>query len=129
MYKYFPKQQTNKAEEPRYTIVIRISDGALIPMVEDNIDYQEVLKWVAASNKFVPGVAAAALSYSSSTFTGNGTLANYAIPAGRSVDDVLVYLNGVAQVPTTDYTIATTVLTFGVAPLTGQSIVFRFLPV
>jgi hypothetical protein len=89
----------------------------------------EVLKWVAASNKFVPGVAAAALSYSSSTFTGNGTLANYAIPAGRSVDDVLVYLNGVAQVPTTDYTIATTVLTFGVAPLTGQSIVFRFLPV
>ena len=47
MYKYFPKQQTNKAEEPRYTIVIRISDGALIPMVEDNIDYQEVLKWVA----------------------------------------------------------------------------------
>ncbi len=91
----------------------------------------EVLKWVAASNKFVPGVAAAALSYSSSTFTGNGTLANYAIPAGRSVDDVLVYLNGVAQVPTTDYTIPpnSTVLTFGVAPLTGQSIVFRFLPV
>ena len=89
----------------------------------------EVLKWVAASNKFVPGVAAAALSYSSSTFTGNGTLANYAIPAGHTVDDVLVYLNGVAQVPTTDYTIATTVLTFGVAPLTGQSIVFRFLPV
>ena len=89
----------------------------------------EVLKWVAASNKFVPGVAAAALSYSSSTFTGNGTLANYAIPAGHTVDDVLVYLNGVAQVPTTDYTIASTVLTFGVAPLTGQSIVFRFLPV
>ncbi len=47
MYKYFSKQQKNKSEEPRYTIVIRISDGALIPMVEDNIDYQEVLKWVA----------------------------------------------------------------------------------
>jgi len=89
----------------------------------------EVLKWVAASNKFIPGVAAAALSYSSSTYTGNGTLANYAIPTGHTVDDVLVYLNGVAQVPTTDYTIAATVLTFGVAPLTGQSIVFRFLPV
>ena len=89
----------------------------------------EVLKWVAASNKFVPGVAAAALSYSSSTFTGNGTLANYAIPTGHTVDDVLVFLNGVAQVPTTDYTIAATVLTFGTATLTGQSIVFRFLPV
>ena len=89
----------------------------------------EVLKWVAASNKFIPGVAAAALSYSSSTYTGNGTLANYAIPTGHTVDDVLVYLNGVAQVPTTDYTIAATVLTFGIAPLTGQSIVFRFLPV
>ena len=89
----------------------------------------EVLKWDAANSEFVPGVAAAALSYSSSTFTGNGTLANYAIPTGHTVDDVLVYLNGVAQVPTTDYTIAATVLTFGIAPLTGQSIVFRFLPV
>ena len=74
-------------------------------------------------------MAAAALSYSSSTYTGNGTLAAYAIPTGHTVDDVLVYLNGVAQVPTTDYTIATTILTFGVAPLTGQSIVFRFLPI
>ena len=89
----------------------------------------EVLKWDAANSEFVPGVAAAALSYSSSTYTGNGTLAAYAIPTGHTVDDVLVYLNGVAQVPTTDYTIATTILTFGVAPLTGQSIVFRFLPI
>ena len=89
----------------------------------------EVLKWDAANSEFVPGVAAAALSYSSSTYIGNGTLAAYAIPTGHTVDDVLVYLNGVAQVPTTDYTIVATVLTFGIAPLTGQSIVFRFLPV
>ena len=51
MYKYFPKQQTNKeAEEPKYTPIIRLSDEALIPMVEDNTDYQKILKWVAEGN-------------------------------------------------------------------------------
>ena len=45
------------------------------------------------------------------------------------VNDVLVFWQGLCLEPTTDYTIASTVLTFGVAPLTGQSIVFRFLPV
>ena len=30
--------------------VQRLSDGAFIPFVEDNIDYQEYLEWVAAGN-------------------------------------------------------------------------------
>jgi hypothetical protein len=31
-------------------IIIRISDGAWIPFVPDNTDYQEYLKWVSEGN-------------------------------------------------------------------------------
>jgi len=50
MYKYFPKQQKNKSEEAVYTTVIRMSDGALIPIDEANTDYQEIQKWVEDGN-------------------------------------------------------------------------------
>jgi len=49
-YKYFPKQQDKETKELKYTTVIRLSDNALIPMNNNNKDYQEVLKWVADGN-------------------------------------------------------------------------------
>jgi hypothetical protein len=36
------------------THVRRIEDGAFIPFVEENTDYQEYLKWVAAGNTPLP---------------------------------------------------------------------------
>ena len=51
MYKYFPKQQLNKeTDDLKYTTIIRLSDGSLIPINEDNKDYQDILKWVADGN-------------------------------------------------------------------------------
>jgi hypothetical protein len=32
----------------------RLPDGAFIPMIEANTDYQEYLKWVAAGNEPLP---------------------------------------------------------------------------
>lgn len=62
------------------------------------------------------------------TATGDGSTAGFTVTSGTSVDNVLVFLNGVAQKPTTDYTISSTTLTFGTAPASGESIVIRELP-
>ena len=46
-----------------------------------------------------------------------------------TVDDLLVYLNGVHLIPTTDYTVSGTTLTLvGGAPGAGSSLVVRYLP-
>jgi hypothetical protein len=56
------------------------------------------------------------LTYSSGTATGNGSTTAFTISSGRSVNDVLVFVNGFQLTPTTDYTISGTTLTFQTAP-------------
>ena len=69
-------------------------------------------------------------SKSSGTGTGDGSTTAFTINSGRSVNDVLVVVNGIVMVPTTDYQISGTTLTFqGSAPASGAEIVFRYLPV
>ena len=61
---------------------------------------------------------------------------DYVLATGKTytVDDVLVYLNGVHLIPTTDYTLATdgsgvvTMTLVGGAPGAGSSLVVRYLP-
>ena len=60
--------------------------------------------------------------------TGDSSTTGFTVTSGTSVDNVLVFLNGVAQKPTTDYTISSTTLTFVVAPSSGEAIVIRELP-
>jgi len=59
--------------------------------------------------------------------TGNGSTTGFTILADRSVDDILVFVNGICLVPTDDYTISSTTLTFTTAPANGAEIVFRYL--
>ena len=68
------------------------------------------------------------LSYSSNQYTGNGTLTDYSIPGGHTVDSVLVILDGLI-LPPADYSINSATLTFTNAPLNGQSIDIRYMPV
>lgn len=67
--------------------------------------------------------------YSNTTVTTTtGTEVDFTISAGRSVNDVLVFVDGVLKLPTTDYTISGTTLTFGVAPGNGVVVHIRYLP-
>ena len=72
---------------------------------------------------------AATLTYSKGTFTGDGSTTTITINSGRAVDNVLVLVNGISLVPTDDYTIASTTLTFATAPTNGAEITVRYLPI
>jgi hypothetical protein len=68
------------------------------------------------------------LTYTTRTATGDGSTVGFTVTSGVTVDDVLVFENGVCQQPTTDYTVSGTTLTFGTAPASGVKIVIRELP-
>ena len=73
-------------------------------------------------------VAVSSLTYTNGTFTGDGSTTAFTIDSGRSVDDVMVSVNGFIFVPTDDYTISGTTLTFTTAPVSGAEISVRYLP-
>ena len=66
-------------------------------------------------------------SKSSGTATGDGSTTGFTINSGRAVNDVLAIVNGVVLVPTTDYTISGTTLTFATAPAASAEIQFRYI--
>ena len=70
---------------------------------------------------------AGASSYTNDTATGDGSTTAFTIDSGRSVEDVMVSVNGVVFVPTDDYTISGTTLTFTVAPASSAEISIRYL--
>jgi len=72
---------------------------------------------------------ATTLTYSKGTFTGDGSTTTITINSGRAVDNVLVLVNGICLVPTDDYTISGTSLTFATAPTNGAEITVRYLPI
>ena len=71
---------------------------------------------------------AGTLSHSTSKAVGDASTTTFTIASGRTVDDVLVFANGVCLVPTDDYTISGTTLTFVTAPAASAEITIRFLP-
>jgi hypothetical protein len=73
-------------------------------------------------------VATSTLSYTNGTFTGDGSTTTITVDSGRAVDDVLVHVNGFLLVPTDDYTISSTTLTFATAPAASAEISVRYLP-
>jgi len=60
-------------------------------------------------------------------YTGDGSTTAYTVTSGADVENVLVFLNGVYQRPTTDYTVSGTTLTFTTAPANGEAITIKEL--
>ena len=71
---------------------------------------------------------AGTLSHSTSKAVGDASTTTFTIASGRTVDDVLVFVNGICLVPTDDYTISGTTLTFVTAPAASAEITIRVLP-
>ena len=61
------------------------------------------------------------------TFSADGSDTTQTILANRTVDDILVFVNGICLVPTDDYTISGTTLTYTTAPANGAEVVIRYL--
>jgi len=60
-------------------------------------------------------------------YTGDGSTTAYTVSSGADVENVLVFVNGVYQRPTTDYTVSGTTLTFGTAPASADAITIKEL--
>ena len=71
---------------------------------------------------------AGTLSHSTSKAVGDASTTTFTIASGRTVDDVLVFVNGICLVPTDDYTVSGTTLTFVTAPAASAEITIRVLP-
>ena len=67
------------------------------------------------------------LSCNTRAYTGDGSTVAFTITNGQTVDNVLVFLNGVFQRPTTDYSVSGTTLTFGTAPVSADNILIKEL--
>lgn len=70
---------------------------------------------------------AAAAGNTTRTYSGTGSQTTFTVTIGMTVNSVLVTENGILQVPTTDYTISSTTLTFTTAPASGVAIQIREL--
>lgn len=62
------------------------------------------------------------------TATGDGTTTGFTIAADRTVNDILVIVNGITFVPTDDYDVVGTTLQFIAAPDDSAEIAIRYLP-
>ena len=60
-------------------------------------------------------------------FTGDASTVAFTINSGRNVNDILVFVNGSLMIPTTDYTVSGTTLTFVSAPALAAVIQVRYL--
>lgn len=68
------------------------------------------------------------LTHVTRTATGDGSTVGFTVTSGVTVNNVIVLINGLVQAPTSDYSVSSTTLTFGTAPVAGDAIVIRELP-
>ena len=83
---------------------------------------KQTLSFVASTGRFVPATIGAI-----TTHTGDGSTVSFTINNLYNVNNILVFVNGLCKVPTTDYTVSSTTLTFSIAPANLAVIMVRYL--
>jgi hypothetical protein len=83
---------------------------------------KQTLSWVSASGKFIPATLGAVTK-----LTGDGSTLSFTINNLYNVNNILVFVNGLCLVPTDDYTVSGTTLSFILAPTASAEIVIRYL--
>ena len=73
------------------------------------------------------GDSSSPLSGDVRAYTGDGSTTGFTVTSGADVENVLVFVNGVFQRPTTDYTVSGTTLTFVTAPVNNDVITIKEL--
>ena len=111
-----------------------LSSGAITGQTEEttSADNDVILMFdtsAGALRKVTKTNFSPALTYTSAAATGDGSDTTFTINSGRAVNDVLVIVNGAILIPTTDYTISGTTLTFITAPAADAEISIRYLPI
>ena len=105
---------------------ISIEGGTVTPL-----EYQCTAHSYMGHQLIVPAGMQGRLNIASGTATGNLAGANsgksFTVLANYAPDEILVFVNGICMVPTTDYVVSGTTLTFDTAPATGAEIQFRYL--
>ncbi len=97
-----------------------IEPGALFINVTDQLLYSS-----NGTDYFIisgAGGGSANVSVISQTFVGNNTNTVFTLSTSANTSRTFIFLNGVAQVPTIDYSIANTTLTFVAAPANTDTI-------
>ena len=87
----------------------------------------QILIWNSSNGRFEYGSQGGTSFTTDKSNTGDGSSTAFTVASGRTVDDVLVIVNGIVLTPTDDYTISSTTLTFTTAPAASAEIVFRYL--
>ena len=83
---------------------------------------KQTLSWVSASGKFIPATLGAL-----TTLPGDGSTISFTINNLYNVNNILVFVNGLCKIPTADYTVSGTTLTFISPPPLAAVIMIRYL--
>ena len=120
------------------TAIIKLKRGTTTPTTGDLVNGEVAIdtsakKFYINDNGTIKEIGggtaleAAALGGDVRSYNGDGSTVAYTVSSGADVENVLVFVNGVYQRPTTDYTVSSTTLTFGTAPANGDAITIKEL--
>ena len=83
---------------------------------------------VTAGSLSVSGSYGLSSKYTHQKITSSGSATETLNQSGRTATDIIIFVNGIAFLPTDDYSVSGTTLTFVEAPSSGAVISVRYLP-